>query len=180
MENWWYELKMGDKSFPDKSSMVMRVPGGWVYSNLQGTVLIPYVKEHLEGNINKIKTNDRFDGLTNLDISTHYRNQEWYFSLSSFTAAMAYWIVAQNPNKELIDINLALKNFTTYIASFFKDKNLPERFSYKKLNSIITEENLSNLPEILKLNTLQPDFIDLGALARNVFYMLLRETITQE
>ena len=32
--------------------------------------------------INEIETNDRFDRLTNLDISTHYRDREYWFMRS--------------------------------------------------------------------------------------------------
>ena len=50
----------------------------------------------------EIKANDRFDRLCNLDISTHYRDIKFYVSSSYLLAAFAYWVVAQNPNKELI------------------------------------------------------------------------------
>ena len=44
----------------------------------------------------------------------------------------------------------------------------------------LTDENLFvAIPEILALNEMKPDFIDLGALSRNVFYHILREQITQ-
>jgi len=35
------------------------------------------------------------------------------------------------------------------------------------------------IPELMELNEMKPDFYDLGALARNVFYMICREQITQ-
>ena len=130
--------------------------------------------------MNTIKTNDRFDTLTNLDISTHYKDKEFYINLSTIKAAMAFWIVAQNPNKQLIDINPSLRAFTEYISTFFENNSLPEKFTYERLSKAITEDTLGNIPEILALNELKPDFIDLGALARNVFYMILREHITQD
>jgi len=129
--------------------------------------------------MDRIKTNDRFDKLTNLDISTHYRDREFYICLSTIQASMAFWIVAQNPNKQLIDINPALRAFTKYISQLFEKDSFPENFTYNRLSEAITEDTLANIPEILALNNLKPDFIDLGALARNVFYMILRENITQ-
>jgi hypothetical protein len=128
----------------------------------------------------EIKTNNRFDSLTNLDISTHYRNIEFWVMLSSFQAAFTYWVVAQNPNKELIDIRPSLRAFRDHIATIFDDPRLPEQFTYEQLQEVINEEALGSIPEILELNKLKPDFIDLGALARNVFYMILREHITQD
>ena len=75
---------------------------------------------------------------------------------------------------------------------------MPVEFTYEKLNSLITEDVFESIPEIEELNhrkngrdgmgfssrfdTPEPDddFIDLGALARNVFYMIMRESITHQ
>ena len=129
--------------------------------------------------MSEITTNERFDRLTNLDISTHYRGREYWFMKSDFRAALAYWIVAQNPNKELIDVVPSVAAFDRYVNTFFKDSRIPEKFTYGSLREIVNDDVFENIPEILKLNRLKPDFIDLGALARNVFYMMLRESITQ-
>ncbi len=142
-----------------------------------------------------IKTNDRFDTLTNLDISTHYRDREYWFSLSSLTGAFAYWAVAQSPY-DTPDISIPLCAFSSYIKKYFKNAELPEEFAYASLGKIINEDAFEGIPEIEQLNHCRIssgsgydnrynnphpdyDFIDLGALARNVFYMLLRENITQ-
>lgn len=127
----------------------------------------------------EIETNERFDKLTNRDISIYYIDKSFWLSLSTIQAAMCFWVVAQNPNKKLIEINPALRAFTEYISTFFDNTTLPEKFTYKRLSDAITEDTLGNIPEILEFNKLKPDFIDLGALARNIFYMILRETITQ-
>ena len=144
----------------------------------------------------ELETNDRFDKLTNRDIATHYRNKESYFMRSNFLGAFAYWIVAQSPY-DTPDITEPLKAFGKYIA-----KKIPEgaavKFTYTELSEFITDDIFASIPEIEKLNhakieiegftascsryhTTKPDYdyIDLGALARNIFYMLLRETITQ-
>ena len=130
--------------------------------------------------MNEIKTNDRFDRLTNLDISTHYSGLEFWALPSEFLGAFAYWVTAQNPNKQLIDIRLSLSAFDAYIRSFFDNPQIPEMFDYEKLESVINEDALASIPDILELNKLEPDFIGLGALARNMFYMVLREHITQD
>ena len=127
-----------------------------------------------------IMTNDRFDRLCNNDISTHYRDIEIWLMPSSFLGAFAYWVVAQNPNDELIDIVPALSAFKNYIFSQFANPKIPKKFTFKLLSDLISEEAFEAMPDILALNELKPDFIDLGALARNVFYMILRECITQD
>ncbi|MCP4493244.1 MAG: hypothetical protein GY820_38970 [Gammaproteobacteria bacterium] len=147
----------------------------------------------------EISTNERFDKLTNLDISTHYRDREYWFMKSDFLAAFSYWVVAQSPYSTP-DIGPALKAFEKYVDVFLipKDRHLPHRFTYEGLSESLTEEAFETIPEILALNspkigtggkhifvdrysTPDPDhdFIDLGALSRNIFYMLLRENITQ-
>lgn len=144
-----------------------------------------------------ITTNDRFDRLTNLDISTHYSDGEYWFMKSDFLGALAYCVVVQSPY-DTPDIAGALKSFDEYLGAKFTKSDRPEKFTYTELQSFINEDVFESIPEIEKLNHRkngnnnkygfcsrydQPDpdddFIDLGALARNVFYMLLREQITQ-
>ncbi len=100
--------------------------------------------------------------------------------MSNLLASFAYWVVAQNPNKYLIDIRLPLQAFERHMAPAFKGLLLePAKFKYQELRDMINEKEFGKIPEILALNEMKPDFIDLGALARNVFYMILREHITQ-
>ena len=145
-------------------------------------------------NINTITTNDRFDKLTNLDISTHYRDREYWFMKKDFTSAFAYWVHSQSPY-DTPDTTPAIKAFADYVESFMGE--LVKQFSYEEVSSLITEDILESMPDIAILNerkngregmgfssrygqpTPDDDFIDLGALARNVFYMILRENITQ-
>jgi hypothetical protein len=130
--------------------------------------------------MNEIKTNDRFDRLTNLDISTQHRDIEFYALPSEFSAAFAYWVIVQNPNRALIDIRLALTAFNHHVLTFFEKPTIPEQFDFARLQGVINEDAFASIPDILALNELKPDFIDLGALARNIFYMILREHITQD
>ncbi len=134
--------------------------------------------------------------LTNLDISTHYRDGEYYFMRSDFLGAFAYWVVSQSPY-DTPDITEPLNAFGKFIAERIKD-DIPEKFTYDELSKFINEDIFEAIPEIEKLNhakielkgfmatssryhKTKPDYdyIDLGALARNIFYMLLREQITQ-
>ena len=128
--------------------------------------------------MNEIKTNDRFDKLTNLDIAAHYRDIDLWLFPCSFLSAMAYCITRQNPNKELIDMLSALKAFEKHVLTFFKNPDVPEEFTFEGVKTIVSDVNFESIPEILELNNLEPDFICLGALSRNVFYMILREYIT--
>jgi len=41
-----YELELGEKLIPNSNEEWLRVPGGWVYSNLSGNVFIPYDNEY--------------------------------------------------------------------------------------------------------------------------------------
>lgn len=133
--------------------------------------------------------------LTNLDISTHYQGESFCFMKSNVVAAFAYWVVAQSPY-QTPDIDEALKAFEIHLREPFPRAEMPETFSYEGLKTWINEDNFASIPEILALNVpkinagagyenrhSEPhpdyDFIDLGALARNIFYMLLRESITQ-
>ena len=146
--------------------------------------------------MNTIKTNDRFDKLTNLDISTHHRDGEMWLCKSSFMGAFAYWAVSQSPY-DTPNITEPLKAFGRYVDKLFGADEVIET-SYQELQELISEKVFESIPEIEKLNhakieikgfiastsrshKTKPDYdyIDLSALARNVFSMLLREHITQ-
>jgi len=154
-----------------------------------------------ENSDNEIKTNNRFDTLTNLDIKTHYRDKTFWLSKSGFMGAFAYWVVSQSPyDVPVMKLMPALIRFSDYvsISVFNSSKDMPKEFTFDELSKLINEKAFESIPEIEKLNHAvieQPefiassscyhktkpdyDYIDLGALARNVFYMLLRESITQ-
>lgn len=149
--------------------------------------------------MNDTATNERFDRLTNLDISTHYRGREYCFMRSSFLAAFAYWVVSQSPY-DVPEITPALQAFKDYVGEIIKEGKA-KMFTYESLKDVVNEDVFERIPAIEVLNHPkiegarngeimftsrfhQPkpdyDFIDLGALSRNVFYMLLREQITQD
>jgi len=137
----------------------------------------------------KVETNERFDRLTNLDISTHYRDREYWLMKSDFMGAFAYWVIVQSPY-EVPDIHKATQEFSEYLDLIYPGLNhLPVKFSYEEINKLISENAFESLPEIEILNHKKIegdnakgpdyDFIDLCALARNVTFMIMRESITQ-
>ena len=69
--------------------------------------------------------------------------------------------------------------FEKHVLSFFDNPNIPQKFTYNDLKEIVNENVFENIPEILALNNLKPSFIDLYALARNVFYMIIRTYIVE-
>jgi len=117
--------------------------------------------------------------LTNKDISEQYIDIELWLMPSDFLGAFAYWVTAQNPNKGILEVKPSLLAFKDSIVPAFKNDLLPEKFTYDRLQEYVNDKAFEKIPEILALNEMKPDYIDLGALARNVFYMILREYITQ-
>jgi len=135
--------------------------------------------------------------LTNLKISKDYKNSEFYLSLKDFTSALTYWIIRQSPY-QTPEIQKAFDAFNKKIKKKLKYTHNEHfiKLSYNKVNKLITEDYLMSIPEIAILNerkngkqgmqfvtrfskTKDPDndFIDIGALARNTFYMIIRESI---
>jgi hypothetical protein len=41
----WYSLKLGEYFAPDNNTIIRRVPGGWVHTNLHGNCFIPWDNE---------------------------------------------------------------------------------------------------------------------------------------
>lgn len=39
----FYDLHIGEFFAPDNNSIVTRVPGGWIWGDLQGCCFIPYI-----------------------------------------------------------------------------------------------------------------------------------------
>lgn len=118
--------------------------------------------------------------LTNRDISNNCRGFKFYLMLSDFQAAFAYWTTSQNPNDEILS-NSSLRAYTEFLEQkHFTEKGKVLKFNYLQLSELICEDVFATIPEVLALNEMGPDFIDLNALARNVFYMVCREQITQQ
>lgn len=130
--------------------------------------------------------------LTNADISDNYRDVSMYLMRKDFTGPFANWVVQQSPY-EVPDIQAPLLAYANYVSLAFGGESCKE-FSYDELAAIVHEDEFEKIPEILALNVPKVasgpgyanrhvvthpdyDFIDLGALARNVFYSMLRSYI---
>ncbi len=118
--------------------------------------------------------------LTNKEISENFKDEKFHLMIHDFRGAMSYWLARQEINTN-IDINKPLDAFTKYLKQkYFKTNDNVKEFSYEQLNNLITEDLFIAIPELLELNEIEgKGFYDLGALARNVFYMICREQITQ-
>jgi len=116
--------------------------------------------------------------LCNREISETYKDFDFYLFPSDFISALAYWVVSQNHNKELI-IELPVNAYYEFIKKEWTNEIIPERFTYERISNLVSEDIFKSIPEIMALNRMKPDFIDLGALSKNVFYMICREQITQ-
>ena len=118
--------------------------------------------------------------LTSREISESFMNETFYLMLGDFTGAMAYWL-AGNQHRAKIDIDKPIKAFSEYLQQkYFTTHDTVKEFTYEQLNVLISEDVFITIPELLELNQIpSKDFYDLGALARNVFYMICREQITQ-
>ena len=130
--------------------------------------------------------------LTNADISDNYRDVSMWLMRKDFTGQFANWVVQQSPY-EVPDLQDALLAYANYVSLAFGDESCKE-FSYDELAAIVHEDELEKIPEVLALNVPKVssglgyidrytvphpdyDFIDLGALARNVFYSMVRSHI---
>lgn len=126
-----------------------------------------------------MKTQESKHKLCNREISETYRDFEFYLFPSDFISALAYCVVSQNPNKNLI-IEDPVNAYYEFIKKEWPNKQIPEKFTYERISNLTSDDVFESIPEIMALNETKPDFIGLGALSRNVFYMILREQITQK
>lgn len=117
--------------------------------------------------------------LTNLTISTKFKNTKFYIFKKDILAALAMWIVKQNPNKEIPNINRVLMAYKNYFDTVLivESEDVPILVTYNLLETVINETLFASIPEIRELNDLSPDFIALGALAKNVFFQVLKDYI---
>lgn len=130
--------------------------------------------------------------LTNLDISNDYRDVEMWLMRGDFTGMFARWVVEQSPY-EVPDFREALTQFNGYITEVMAGETC-KLFTYDELSAVISDEQLEKIPAVLALNVAKIgsgpafvdrhskphpdfDFIDLGALARNIFYSMVRSYI---
>lgn len=116
--------------------------------------------------------------LNNKDIREIYFDKEMYLSINELLSAFSYWIVYQNYYIEK-GVDKAIKAYKEFLETKFTEENPIIKLSPEELKAYVSEDLFASIPEIFKLNQTKPNFIDLGALSRNVFYMILRLEITQ-
>lgn len=117
--------------------------------------------------------------LTNRDISERFRDYKFILMPSDFIGAFAYYAACQNHNP-LVEVDRALNAFKGLVLSKFDKEGIPQWFTYDQLEEVVNEEVFESIPEIMELNTMKPDFIDLDALARNIFFMIARNNIVDQ
>ena len=120
--------------------------------------------------------------LTNQDISANFGDIKMHLMLNDFRGAMAYWLASQQINTSIkIGIDKPLNAFTKYMQQkYFKTESSVIEFTCEQLKNLVSEDVFIAIPELMELNEIEgKDFYDLEALSRNVFYMILREQITQ-
>lgn len=117
--------------------------------------------------------------LYNRTISDEYRCDYYYIMMGEVIGAFAYWLVSQQENEDM-DIVAPIEAFKSYLNhKFFPDRrHTVLKMSYKEIGEMVSEDVFESIPEIMKINN-GTGFIDLGALSRNIFFMILREKITQ-
>ncbi len=134
--------------------------------------------------------------LHNIDIAEKHKETEFLLMQSDFMGAFAYWVVVQSPYPTP-DIGEPLKGFYRYISGKVADGEV-KKMTQKEIWEVLSDEVFESIPEVEKLNhakieregfiasssryhktKLDYDYIDLGALARNIGYMLMRQRITQ-
>ncbi len=130
--------------------------------------------------------------LTNLDISNDYRDVEMFLMRKDFTGPFANWVTRQSPYHVPIFLQAAVE-FDAYVLSMMEGEEV-KKFSYDDVSDMIAENVFEKIPAVLALNMPKVttgygylnrhekphpdyDFIDLGALARNIFYDIIRHHI---
>ncbi len=130
--------------------------------------------------------------LTNADIAANYQDVSMWLMRKDITSQFAKWVIQQSPY-EVPNFHEALQAYTSHVSLAFGDESC-KQFSYDELAAIIHEDVFESIPEVLALNepkvsfgpgyenrheVMHPDydFIDLTALARNVFYSVVRSHI---
>lgn len=135
--------------------------------------------------------------LTNRDISEQYHNSEFYLMKYELLAMLANWVIRQSPY-DTPNITKAIKSYDKFLSARFDKEEKVIKFTYKELSDYISDDVFESIPEIEKLNNpkidngqkfascsryhktkADYDFIDLGALSRNMFYSICKDHITQ-
>ena len=130
--------------------------------------------------------------LTNADISNNHSDMEMWLMRADFTGMFSRWVVEQSPY-DVPDLHEALVQFNDYITEIMAGETC-KLFTYDELKEIISDDAFEKIPAVLALNVAKVtagagyrnrhnkphpdfDFIGLDALARNIFYSIVRSYI---
>jgi hypothetical protein len=116
--------------------------------------------------------------LTNQDISANFRDIELHLMINDFKASFAYWATYQN-SFGCNGVEKATTAYEDFLKNTFVEKESVVKMNYEQIKELVADTVFESIPEILELNQTKGDFICLGALSRNVFFMILRNHITQ-
>lgn len=133
------------------------------------------------GKYEKKKVGNEF---CNAAIRDNYSKEKFMLMPSGFMGAFAYYVAVQSPKETFLVNNALNRYYWEIVHPAFNNIEIPQTFTLAQLDELINEERFFKIPAIKILNDLKEakiadDFIDLGALARNVKYMIARECITQ-
>lgn len=120
--------------------------------------------------------------LTNKDISEQYRDIKLHLMVSDFTGAFANWATRQiTKHEDYSLISPAIQAYYKFLSQrYFKTTESVREMDYDLISHLTDEDLFIAIPEIMALNEIEgSNFVDLGALSRNVFYNIFREHITQ-
>ena len=135
--------------------------------------------------------------LTNRDIKEQYSNAEFYLMKPELLGTFASWLIQQSPY-DTPNITKAVKAYNKFLLFKFDTEDKVMKFTYEQLSKYISSDVFESIPGIEKFNNpkidngqqvatcsrfhktkADYDFVDLGALSRNIFYTICRNHITQ-
>lgn len=119
--------------------------------------------------------------LTNKDIDEGFRDVDCYLSFGDFSSCLIANVIKMTEELENTpDLNKIYQECEISFKSRF-DQGVfgVTRFTYESLNLFLTPQKLASMPSLFELNQVDEGILSLGALARNMFYDILRESITQ-
>ena len=112
--------------------------------------------------------------MTNRELSLTCSNNEYYVMVSDFIGSFAKWTAKQGIRNHS-NIDSATDSYKLYLLNtIFDGYDDVKKLSYHDIKELTSEDLFETIPNILELNNLKNDFIDLGALSRNVFYDIIR------
>ena len=156
----------------------------------------PLAMAHTSGTVPTVGLPQNHFKLTNLMVAEHFQHIEFYIFKKEILAEFLYWATLQSPYT-LPYLTLKSRALNEYLEPHFDDNDdIPQKFTYEKLNDLISRSALLSIPHIRKLNeprissgteyenryeteSKNPDFdfISIGALSRNMFFSIIKRHI---